>query len=389
MSQNESRIRIPHFPPYGEVRHLLQIWNGWSRKELTGLNQSIWNLTGTPQDIVDWTNPDEWIAERLVGKNRELATLIWEQSGKTVNPRYTYGHWSLIHKYNLLSEASDGKLQLTKDGQEFVNHDAGQTVQCLDEPEGLVALLSMIEHNEPTRVSEILEDWGHHLELNSNFRSPATFMTCLRSRINNLLARGLIERDGVRYSPTSEGSTYLGKFKDASDDPTSEFHEWLKHQKNKTREDLLERLRSMDPWQFEHLVKCLIVRMGYENAEVTASSGDGGVDVTANIEVGITSVKEVIQVKRHGRTTPPKDLDALRGSLYRFGAIRGTLITTSKFSNKTKKAALDSRAQPITLIDGEKLVDLLIEHEIGVRKHTIYLPVPLPRFEAEETGGDE
>ncbi len=214
-------------------------------------------------------------------------------------------------------------------------------------------------------------------------------MTCLRSRINNLLERNLIERDGVRYSLTSEGSTYLRKFKDAGNDLTSEFHEWLKPQKNKTREDLLKRLRSMDPRQFEYLVKFLIDKMGYENAEVTASSGDGGVDVIASIEVGITSVKEVIQVKRHGRTTPPKDLDALRGSLYRFGAIRGTLITTSKFSNKTKETALDSRAQPITLIDGEKLVDLLIEHEIGVRKHSIYLPDPLPRFETEETGGNE
>lgn len=151
----------------------------------------------------------------------------------------------------------------------------------------------------------------------------------------------------------------------------------------------MERLLSMDPRQFEYLVKDLVEKMGYENAEVTASSGDGGVDVTANIEVGITSVKEVIQVKRHSRTTPPKDLDALRGSLYRFGAIRGTLITTSGFSNRTKEAALDSRAQPITLIDGEKLVDLLIEHEIGIRKHTIYSPDPLPRFETEGTGETE
>lgn len=215
-------------------------------------------------------------------------------------------------------------------------------------------------------------------------------MTCLRSRINNLLSRGrLIERDGVRYSLTSEGSTYLRKFEDTDNGLTSEFHKWLKPQKSKTREDLLKRLLSMNPRQFEYLVKFLVEKMGYENAEVTASSGDGGVDVTANIEVGITSVKEVIQVKRHGRTTPPKDLDALRGSLYRFGAIRGTLITTSKFSRKTKEAALDNRAQPITLIDGEKLVDLLIEHEIGVRKHTVYLPDPLPRFETEGTGGTE
>jgi len=127
----------------------------------------------------------------------------------------------------------------------------------------------------------------------------------------------------------------------------------------------------MDSFAFEHLVKRLLEEMDYQNVEVTTRSGDGGVDVIAEIELGITSVREVVQAKRHKRTIQRKDLDALRGSLYRFNAVRGTIIATSRFSKGTEEAAFAGGAAPITLIDGDKLIDLLIEHGIGVRKRTL------------------
>ena len=66
-----------------------------------------------------------------------------------------------------------------------------------------------------------------------------------------------------------------------------------------------------------------------------------------------------------------KDLDAFRGSLYRFNAVRGTIIATAPFSKGTSEAAFATGAAPITLIDGDKLIDLLIEHGIGVKKNKI------------------
>ena len=115
----------------------------------------------------------------------------------------------------------------------------------------------------------------------------------------------------------------------------------------------------------------LLEEMTYQNVEVTARSNDGGVDVVGDIEVGITSVREVVQAKRHRRPIQRKDLDALRGSLYRFEAVRGTIVTTSRFAKGTQEAAFATGAAPITLVDGDKLVDLLIEHGIGVRKRTV------------------
>ena len=107
--------------------------------------------------------------------------------------------------------------------------------------------------------------------------------------------------------------------------------------------------------------------------EVTVPSGDGGVDVVADIELGITSVREVVQVKRHRRAVQRSALDALRGSLYRFGAVRGTIVTTSRFAKGTQGAAFAEGVAPITLIHREKLIDLLIEHGVGVQKRTIEL----------------
>ena len=89
------RVRTPLFPRYREVRHLLRVWPGRPRKQVTGLQTTLGELWGTPQNTVDWTDPDTWIPERLSGDERELAGTIWTTSGKTVNPRHTYGHWLL------------------------------------------------------------------------------------------------------------------------------------------------------------------------------------------------------------------------------------------------------------------------------------------------------
>ncbi|HCH64970.1 MAG TPA: hypothetical protein DFR83_19355 [Deltaproteobacteria bacterium] len=78
-----------------------------------------------------------------------------------------------------------------------------------------------------------------------------------------------------------------------------------------------------------------------------------------------------VQAQRQKRTIQLKDLDARWDSLYRFNAVRGTIITTSCFSKGTKEAAFAGSTVPITLIDGDKLIGLLIEHGIGVRKKTL------------------
>ncbi|MDJ0841865.1 MAG: restriction endonuclease [Acidobacteriota bacterium] len=154
-------------------------------------------------------------------------------------------------------------------------------------------------------------------------------------------------------------------------DEPAPFKALVKKQTAKTRKLLHELLLSMEPYAFEHLVKHLLVEMGYKNARVTPLSGDKGADVIADIELGISSVREAVEVKQHSSKIGRDVLDKLRGSLHRFNAVRGTIVTTSGFSKDAIREAFSDGVAPITLIDGEKLIDLLIEHNIGVRKHTL------------------
>jgi restriction system protein len=125
--------------------------------------------------------------------------------------------------------------------------------------------------------------------------------------------------------------------------------------------------------------------MGYTDVEVTSSTNDQGVDVVANIQLGISSVRVVVQVKRYNHR---RVLDELRGSLHRFNSVRGTIITTGDVSRGTILAAFERGAAPMTLIDGEKLRGRLIQEQIGVTKKPIeyieFDATKLSQFEMQE-----
>lgn len=56
--------------------------------------------------------------------------------------------------------------------------------------------------------------------------------------------------------------------------------------------------------------------------------------VIGKVQVGITTITEVVQVKRMQNTITRLYIDQLRGALPYHKAIRGTLITTDKFAAK-------------------------------------------------------
>ena len=80
-----------------------------------------------------------------------------------------------------------------------------------------------------------------------------------------------------------------------------------------------------------------------------------------------------MQVKRQQGSVTRPILDQLRGALPYHQAIRGTIITLGKFAKGTREAALFPGAPPITLIDGDKLIELLLKHGVGINKRTLSL----------------
>lgn len=368
-----NKVRTPHFPLYSTVRHVLRVLPGVSKAALNSMMRVIEEQTGTPQNPVDWSDPDTWISERLSGAEQELARRIWVGTSRAVNPRHLYGAYFFTNRYELLVPDAAGVYQLSARGQALLDGDA-VVVRELDEAEGLPQLLGILATKTRAKRGDLLTEWGEFLLEHSQLTTPATFRATLRNRLLNLIERGFATRDGNDYVITPEGVAYATLAeRPADDDPKRAALRAITEFNKNQREALREQLKVMHPYRFEHLVRDLLEAMGYEDVVVTKESGDKGVDVVATVQFGITTITEVVQVKRHQANIPRATLDQLRGALPYHKAIRGTIITVGGFSKGCTEAALYPGAAPIGLIDGEKLLNLLIEHEIGVKKRDVAL----------------
>lgn len=382
-----NKVRTPHFPLYSTVRHMLRILPGVSKAALKSMMRVIDEQTGTPQSPVDWSDPDTWINERLSGTERELARRIWVETGRSVNPRHLYGAYFFTNRYELLAPDAAGVYRLTARGQAFLDGDA-VAVRELDEAEGLPQLLGILATKTRAKRGDLLTEWGEFLIEHSQLTTPATFRATLRNRLVNMIERGFVARDGNDYVITSEGVAYATAAERPADDPKRAVLRAVTEFNKSQREALREQLKGMHPYRFEHLVRDLLEAMGYEDVVVTKESGDKGVDVVATVQFGITTITEVVQVKRHQANIQRGTLDQLRGALPYHKAIRGTLITVGGFSKGCTDAALYPGAAPIGLIDGEKLLNLLIEHGIGVKKRDVALYEVDGDFFRPPEGGD-
>lgn len=112
-------------------------------------------------------------------------------------------------------------------------------------------------------------------------------------------------------------------------------------------------------------------------------------DVRATLTVeGLTKVPTAIQVKRWSKNVSSRTVRELRGALGPHE--RGLIITLSGF---TRDAIADASAEtrvPISLLNGDRLLDLLMDKEIGVKRRrvTVY-ELDEEAFSAEEEAEEE
>jgi hypothetical protein len=151
----------------------------------------------------------------------------------------------------------------------------------------------------------------------------------------------------------------------ASHRVASEIEDAIQRNNDDVRARLLLELMDMDPRAFEDLIGRLLTSLGFVDVEVTSYSGDGGIDVRGTLAVGgVTNVKTAIQVKRWSKNVPGRTVRELRGGLSPHE--RGLIITTSSFTRDARSEAEIADRTPISLVDGSRLVSLLVDHEIGV-----------------------
>lgn len=385
-------IKIPLYPEYSVVVELIKILNGKSVQEFKNMWNTVWGLRGTPQNTVDWTDPDKWIEERLMGKDKEIASLIWIDSHKKVNPRWTRGTQFLMIGYNLIYD-ENGLYQLTEEGKDFISKQENNAARKIDIEEGLVQVLRQLSLINSGKRSDLLDEWTEYTKYNSNLKQDSVIKDYLRRRIVNLVDRGYVKRDANTYSITEKGLRYLSSIEQDNPnliiDKETELNRNIERFNKEQKELLKEYLAKTTPYHFENIIKDLLSSMGYEDVRVTSPTNDKGVDVIGVSQNGITTVKEVIQVKRNtSSNVQRKILDELRGCLHRFDAFQGTIITLSDFAKGAKNAAFEKGAAPLTLINGDKLIDLLIKNGVGVNKKNATYYILDEKYFGEEENVD-
>jgi restriction system protein len=115
--------------------------------------------------------------------------------------------------------------------------------------------------------------------------------------------------------------------------------------------------------------------MGYggsknEAAQVTQRTGDQGIDGLINEDrLGLDVI--YVQAKRWKNNIGRPEIQSFVGALAGKKANKGIFITTSDFHDNASDYAAGLH-QKIVLIDGQRLAELMIEHNIGVAQEHAY-----------------
>jgi restriction system protein len=139
--------------------------------------------------------------------------------------------------------------------------------------------------------------------------------------------------------------------------------------------ELLEKVKDGTPQFFERLVVGLLVAMGYGGSRRDAGrtvgrSGDGGIDgVIKEDRLGLDVI--YLQAKRWEGTVGRPEIQKFAGALQGQRAKKGVFITTSSFTKEAEEYA-NTIETKIVLIDGERLTELMIDHNVGVSPIAAY-----------------
>jgi restriction system protein len=138
------------------------------------------------------------------------------------------------------------------------------------------------------------------------------------------------------------------------------------------REQALEIMQALPPQGFERLCQRLLRESGFQQVTVTGRSGDGGIDGIGILQINpFVSFKVVFQCKRWTNAVGSEVIDSFRGAMAG-RADKGLILTTGTFTSPAQKNAVRDGVLPIELIDGQALVSLLEERQLGLVPQTTY-----------------
>ena len=179
--------------------------------------------------------------------------------------------------------------------------------------------------------------------------------------------RASVQPNRVTALPPAQGST---------SEPAAPADDTTSHS-----ERLLALLKSLSASGFERLCQRLLREADFEQVFVTGRSGDGGIDGHGVLALNaFVSFRVLFQCKRYEGVVGPGHVRDFRGAM-QGRADKGIIMTTGSFSADARREATRDGVPPIELVDGEKLVHLFEELELGL--------VPRKAYEVDERFFDE
>jgi restriction system protein len=151
--------------------------------------------------------------------------------------------------------------------------------------------------------------------------------------------------------------------------------------------ELLEAMKNASPSFFETIVLDLLHKMGYgasrADLQRVGGSGDGGIDGVISLDkLGLEKV--YVQAKRWQQTVGRPEIQGFYGALAGQRSNKGVFITTSSYSPQAVEFARS--VERVVIIDGARLAELMIDHEVGVTSRVVRVPkVDSDYFDEEST----
>lgn len=134
---------------------------------------------------------------------------------------------------------------------------------------------------------------------------------------------------------------------------------WADDIDGQARGQILEALDNIEHYDFQTFVAGLLVALEYKTS-VGKKGADGGVDVLAYPDTfGLAAPRIKIQVKNQKSSAGVQDVGYLNGVLA--AAERGLFVCTGGFTKDAKNAPFVTSGS-VVLVDGNRLLDLILEH---------------------------
>lgn len=176
------------------------------------------------------------------------------------------------------------------------------------------------------------------------------------------------ENDFYTDKKTKKELSQIEKIDNAS--PQDLIDEGFTQIEKEIKNDLLEKLKAIDPYYFEKVILILLKRMGYGEFIETSKSSDGGIDGIINEDkLGLDKI--YIQAKRFTENkVREKDIRNFIGAMSG-DTNKGVFVTTSQFDAGAVEKAKNAHHK-IILINGNKLADLMYEFNVGIQTKSVY-----------------